>query len=329
MSIRRLIQGGAAAVAGLFLITPLASVPRAQTAKPSGKTWTMPRTPWGHPDLTGTYTNSTVVPLERPAEYKDKPELTDAEVEQRVQKYKDTLWGKRAGDTGFYNDFWWEWGKDAKRTSLVVDPPDGKVPWTADGLAENQAFYTQSLKQETYEEFNIFDRCVSRGMPGAMMPGFYNHFYEIMQTPDTVVLLIEMIHDIRVIPLNAKKPPLHANIKSYLGDSRGRWEGDTLVVETTNFNDAVTTQATTYFGVGSDMKMVERFTRTSEDMIDYRFTVSSPSKFTRPWTAAIPFWKSNDRMFEYACHEGNHAMEHSLKGQRYMEKEGLLPPAKK
>jgi hypothetical protein len=313
------------ALVALFLLTPLASVPEAQTtAKPGAGKWTMPRTSWGHPDLQGLYSNSTVVPLERPAEYKDKPELTDAEVEGRVKKYRDQLWGKREGDTGFYNEFWWEWGKDVRRTSLIVDPPDGKLPWTPGALAANKAFMTQSLKQETYEEFNIFDRCISRGLPGAMMPGFYNHFYEIMQTPDYVVLLIEMVHDVRAIALNSKKPPLPPNVKSYLGDSRGRWEGDTLVVETTNVNDAVTTSGATYFGVGSDLKLVERFTRASEDMIDYRFTVHSPSKFTRPWTAAIPLWKSNERMFEYACHEGNHAMQNSLKGQRFMEKEGLL-----
>lgn len=324
MNVRRLTLAGLAAVATLFFIRPLASVPQAQTAKPpSGKSWTMPRTPWGHPDLAGTYSNSTVVPLERPAEFKDKPELTDAEVEERVQKYKDTLWGKRAGDTGFYNDFWWEWGKDAKRTSLVIDPPDGKVPWTPDALAKNKQATVQSMAWETYEEANIFDRCISRGLPGAMMPGFYNHFYEIMQTPDAVVLLIEMIHDVRVIPLNSKRPSLPSNIKSYLGDSRGRWEGDTLVVETTNVGDGVTTSGATFFGVGNDLKLVERFTRTSDEMIDYRFTVTSPSKFTKPWTAAIPFWRSAERMFEYACHEGNHAMSNSLKGTRYMEKEGL------
>jgi hypothetical protein len=203
----------------------------------------------------------------------------------------------------------------------VVDPPDGKLPWAPDALAKNKAAMTQSLKQETYEEFNIFDRCISRGMPGAMMPGFYNHFYEIMQTPDAVVLLIEMIHDVRVIPLNNKRPPLHSNIKAYLGDSRGRWEGDTLVVETTNVGDGVTTSGATFFGVGSDLKMVERFTRMSDDMIDYRFTVTSSSKFTRPWTVAIPFWRSSERMFEYACHEGNKAMPNSLVGARYMEKE--------
>jgi hypothetical protein len=284
-------------------------------AKKSSKKWTLPRTSWGDPDLTGVYTNSTVVPLERPAEYAGKPELTDAEVAERAKKYHDTLFAQRAGDTGFYNDFWWEWGKDVKRTSLIVDPPDGKLPVKPEAAERMKATKARYSLQESYTDFNPFDRCITRSLPGEMMPGFYNHFYEIVQTPQSVAVYIELIHDVRIIPLD-KRPHIDSSVRQWLGDSRGHWEGDTLVVDTTNFNDKVTDNAVTYFGAGSDLHLVERFTRSGPNTIDYQFTVEAPSMFTRPWTASIPLQKSDQKLFEYACHEGNYAMPNSLSGAR-------------
>jgi len=320
---RLLLSAAAAVSVHLVALSGVAAgqAPKSQAAgAPSklSKPWTPPRTPWGHPDISGTYSNSTVVPLERPANMAGKAELTDAEVAERAKTYRDTLFAKRAGDTGFYNDFWWEWGKDVKRTSLIVDPPDGKLPMTEKAVEQGKTAMRRASLQASPEDFNAFDRCITRSLPGAMMPGFYNHYYEIFQTPDYVVLRIELIHDVRIIPLD-NRPHLGPAIRQWLGDSRGHWEGNTLVVETTNLNDKVTDRGPTFFGVGSEMKLIERFTRTDADSIDYRFTVEAPGTFTRPWTAAIPMWKSDLQVFEYACHEGNYAMPHSLSGARAVE----------
>ncbi len=308
------------AVAFVLASSPAAGqAPAGRTPGAAAKKWTAPRTPWGHPDLQGTYTNNTVVPLERPAQYKDQAELTEAEVAARFKQHRDTLFATRAGDTGFYNDFWFEWGKDVSRTSLIVDPPDGKLPFSPEGQARSkEALRRFFARPATYEDLNIFDRCITRSLPGAMLPGFYNHYYQIFQTPDYVVLMVEMIHDVRIIPLKSE-PHLSPNIRLWMGDSRGRWEGDTLVVETTNMTDKVKGNATTYFGVGADLRLVERFTRVDENTVDYRFTVEGPSSFTKPWTASIPLWRTKDKIFEYACHEGNHAMPNSLSGARAEE----------
>jgi hypothetical protein len=309
-----------AALLGLQLVLPgsaIGQTPKAQTSPNTTKGWTPPRTPWGHPDISGTFSNVTIVPLERPANFGSKAELTDAEVAERVKTYKDTLFAKREGDTGFYNDFWWEWGKDVKRTSLIVDPPDGRLPLTPQARAQADAALARFARPSPAgpEDLNSFDRCITRSMPGSMLPGFYNHNYEIFQTPEYVVLRMEMIHDVRIIPLD-NRPHLGSNIRQWLGDSRGHWEGNTLVVETTNLNDKVTDHGPTYFGAGRELRLVERLTRVDADTVDYRFTVEAPSMFTKPWTAAIPLYKIDSPIFEYACHEGNYAMPHSLSGAR-------------
>ncbi len=284
------------------------------------------RTPWGDPDLQGMWSNSTIVPLQRPDDLKGKDSLTDKEVEERFQQHRQLLWGKREGDTGFYNEFWWEWGKDSNRTSLIVDPPDGKLPPLtpqAQELAKRRRLANMAEGSEgepvpppaSWLDLNSFDRCISRGLPGAMMPGFYGHYYEILQVPGYVVIHMEHIHDSRVIPLRGA-PHLGQGIRQWLGDARGRWEGDTLVVETTNFNGKVTDRAATVFGAGDDLRLVERFRRAGGDTIDYQYTVTSPSTFTRPWTAVIPFHRVQEKVMEYACHEGNYAMRNILSGAR-------------
>jgi hypothetical protein len=291
-------------------------------AKPTPSTWKAPRTPWGHPDLQGIYSNSTIVPLERPANMKDKAELSDEEVKKRFDEHRGRLFNPKTGGTGFYNEFWWEWGKDANRTSMVIDPPDGKIPWSP----QAQERMKSSMKRfgglpGTWVDLNILDRCITRSMPGTMMPGFYNHYYHILQTPTHVAIKMELLNDTRIIPID-NMPHVGQNIRQWLGDARGHWEGDTLVVETTNMTDKLDTQTSaTYFSVASDMKMTERFRRVDPDTIDYTFTIESPSSFSRPWTAAIPLWKTTDQMFEYACHEGNYAMPNSLSGARYEEAE--------
>jgi hypothetical protein len=282
------------------------------------------RTPWGHPDLQGVWTNSTTTPLERPADLADKPVLTDEERRVRDADVAARVSFDRAGSlpgVGAYNEFWMERGALNHRTSLVIDPPDGKIPAMTDaGQARARALAAarKASPNESYETLNAYDRCISRSLPGAMLPGFYNHNYQIVQTRDYVVILIEMIHDARIIPLDGR-PHTSAAIRSWLGDSRGRWEGDTLVIETRNVNDKAFERGV-MFGVGSDLQLTERFRRTGADSMDYQFTVNAPGVFTRPWTVATPMARIDGSIYEYACHEGNYSVPNILKGARAQEK---------
>ena len=281
-----------------------------------------PRTPWGDPDLQGLWTNTTTTPLERPDDV-DAGEVLSAE--ERASRDAAGLVSREArgnepgtGETGSYNNFWVERGVQMARTSLIVDPPDGKLP-----LTPAEAAYRPS--RESYrdreaagpEDRNLYERCISRGLPGAMMPGFYNHNYQIMQIPGYVVIYVEMIHDARIIPLDGR-PHADARISQWLGDSRGRWEGDTLVVETTNLTP-VNGRARTVFGGTRTTRLVERFTRTGEDSIDYEYTLTDPAEYTRPWTASIPMTTLDGSLYEYACHEGNYGLENILLGARAIE----------
>jgi hypothetical protein len=290
----------------------------------SASTSSAPRTPWGHPDLQGVWTNSTTTPLERPADLADKPILTEEERRTRDKEVASRVSFDRAGSlpgVGAYNEFWMERGALNLRTSLVIDPPDGKIPaMTAAGQARASALAAdrKARRDESYETLTAYDRCISRSLPGAMLPGFYNHNYQIVQTRDYVVIVVEMIHDARIVPLDGR-PHANAAIRSWLGDSRGRWDGDTLVIETTNVNDKVFDRGV-LFGVGSDLQLTERFKRTGGNTIDYEFTVNSPSVFTRPWTVATPMAKIDGPIYEYACHEGNHSVPNILKGARAQEK---------
>ena len=179
------------------------------------------------------------------------------------------------------------------------------------------------MRFESWEDFNVYDRCITRGLPGAMMPGFYNHNYLILQTPDYVAIAVEMIHDIRIIPLDGRSH-LSPTVRQWLGDSRAHWEGNTLVVETTNFNDKVQRRRGSFplvvFGGDEQLRLVERFTRIDADTIDYRFTVTDPTVWEGPWTAAIPMTVLDGSLYEYACHEGNYAVPNALAGSRAEEK---------
>jgi len=282
-----------------------------------------PTTAWGDPDLQGVWNNNTVVPLQRPDAVSDRETLTEEEVAQRQQANSEQFFGEREGDTGFYNEFWFEYGRDTNRTSLVVEPATGKLPAMTPEAQEALGALMQLRRRSTtapddYSDMSVYDRCITRGLPGAMMPGFYNHNYHIMQTPDHVVLVVEMIHDARIIPIDGR-PHASDGVRQWLGDSRGHWEGNTLVVETTNFNNKVTEMGlyvATVFGTGENLRLIERFTRVDENTIDYRFTVEDPTTFTESWTAAIPLNRFDGTLFEYACHEGNYAMPNMLAGAR-------------
>jgi len=306
----------------------LAGSPAAQVTVSGGQraasASSVPRTPWGHPDLQGVWTNSTTTPLERPADLAEKAVLTEEERRVRDAEVASRVSFDRASSlpgVGAYNEFWMERGALNHRTSLVIDPPDGKIPaMTAAGQARASALAAdrKAKRDESYETLTAYDRCISRSLPGAMLPGFYNHNYQIVQTRDYVVIVVEMIHDARIVPLDGR-PHVNAAVRSWLGDSRGRWEGDTLVIDTKNVNDKVFERGV-LFGVGSDLVLTERFRRTGANAIDYEFTVNAPSVFTRPWTVATPMARIDGSIFEYACHEGNYSVPNILKGARAQEK---------
>jgi len=268
------------------------------------------QTPWGHPDLQGTWSNSTTTPMERPADLEGREFLTE---EERAARNPDSGFSTEIPSeimpTGAYNDFWLEQGELSTQTSLIVDPPDGRYPPLTPEAERRRREQRGSFANggfSSWEDFSTYDRCLTRGMPGAMSPGFYNHNYQIFQTPDHVVILVEMIHDARVIPLGGRAS-LSQEAEQWLGDSRGRWEGDTLVIETTNLP-------------ASDRHVIERLTRVDSDTIDYRITVTDPAEWTGAWTAAMPMSAIEGPLFEYACHEGNYAVPNMLAGSRADER---------
>jgi len=305
-----------------------------QAAKPSapanGGTGKVRRTPWGHPDLQGTWTNATTTPLERPAQFAGKDRLTDEERRQldaRAAQGADRA--PRKGDTGAYNSFWLDNGTALNQTSLIVDPPDGKLPpLTPEAKKREEALEIARREPAgSWEDLNLFERCLTRGMPGAMMPGFYNHNYQILQNPTYVAFQVEM-SGYRIVPIDGRSH-VSPTIRQWLGDSRGRWDGDTLVVETTNLTDRVheRRRSNTVFGGSGQMTLVERFTRLDDNTIDYRFTVTDPATFTRPWTASIPMQKIDSPIFEYGCHEANYSLPNILRGARLMERENAGAPS--
>jgi len=287
----------------------------------------VPRTSWGHPDLQGTWSTATITPFERPSEFAGKEFLTKeeaAEFERRTleRTNRDNRDGTADADLArAYNDFWWDSGTrvvPSRRTSLVVDPPDGRVPSLTAEAQQRIAAAAEVRKQrgpaDHPEDRNLWERCITRGMPNVMLPQVYNGNYEIIQTTDHVVIVAEMIHDARIIPIDGRKHRPQT-IRQLLGDSIGWWEGDTLVVETTNF-----TNKTNYRGAGDQLRLVERFTRTAPDVLTYRVTIDDPTTFTRPWTVELPAVPSDGRIYEYACHEANYGLEGILSGHRAEEK---------
>ena len=288
----------------------------------SGQAWNTPRLPWGHPDLQGIWNSSTITPLERPAQYANKPFLTEAEVREIeqanfVNNNRDRRDGGAAADVArAYNDAWWDSGSrivPTRRTSLVIDPPDGRVPALTPEAQARQAAAAELRRQrgpaDNPEDRSLWERCITRGVPNVMLSGPYNNNYQIIQTKDHVIILAEMIHDARIVPLD--KPHLPSQLKFLMGDSVGHFEGDTLVVETTNF-----TERTSYRGANVNLKLVERFTRTAPDILTYQVTVHDPTTFTRPWTIELPSRLDKGPIYEYACHEGNHGLEGILRGGR-------------
>ena len=287
-----------------------------------------PRTAWGAPDLRGIWDFRTITPLERPDELAGKEVLADREAaefqkKRRKERNNDQRPEKAADDVGrAYNDFWLDYGDsltEDKRTSLIVDPPERKIPTLTPAGQVRADERKQVMERPAHgpEDRGAFERCLlgfNAGPP--MHPSGYNNNVQIFQTPDSVALLIEMVHDVRVVPLDGRAH-LPENMRQWKGDSRGRWEGDTLVVETRNF-----TEATSFRGSGPNMHLIERFTRLSPDRLLYEFTIDDSESFTKPWTVAVPMKKTDQPIYEYACHEGNYSMENMLAGARAQEKAG-------
>ncbi|HWW82369.1 MAG TPA: hypothetical protein VNZ26_02140 [Vicinamibacterales bacterium] len=295
------------------------------------------RTPWGDPDLQGIWSNATTTPLERPSQFAGKETLSSEEADEidRVQSQaRSTDNAPKAGDPGTYNEGWWERGKLLKQTALVVDPADGRIPGLtpqAQQSADARAAATSKRgPADSWEDRNLHERCILyHGVPP--LPTGYNNNYHIVQTREYVAILHEMIHEIRLIPLDGR-PHVGSGIRQWMGDSRGHWEGDTLVVDTTNFNVAAgglyELSRTNLRGTGETLHVVERFTRRGPDEIDYRFTVDDARTFSRSWSGSIPMSKIDGPIFEYACHEGNYAMTDMLKGARAEESAGAAKKSK-
>jgi hypothetical protein len=325
MTSRSLVVAGVTAFACLL---PLgAGAQGAAKSKPAAttKAAASPKTPWGDADLQGIWTNTTTTPLERLPEASEKAVLTEAEREtlsrQVAARLDQDKPPAQAGAVVPYNEFWYERGVLTNQTSLIIDPPDGRLPaLTAEGQKRMAAVQgvRKSGAADSWLDRSAYDRCITRGMPGAMMPGFYNHNYQILQAPGYVAIVVEMIHDARIIPLD-NRPHLPSDIRQWLGDSRGHFEGNTLVVETTNLTDKIFERGAAT-GFGDKVKMVEKFTRVGADRIDYQFTIEDPTTFTKPWTASTPMAKIQGPLYEYACHEGNYAMSGILGGARADEK---------
>jgi hypothetical protein len=321
------------ALIGILVVAaaaPLIGQTPSSPAKPKvAKGWTPPRTADGQPDLQGVWNFSTLTPLERTAEFAGKAFLTDEEGKQFEQRTiqrnnRDVRDQSAEADVnGAYNEFWFNRGVRAARvngktpTSLIVDPADGKIPaLTPDGQkrAAARADARREHPADGPEDRSLGERCLLFSAGPPMLPGPYNNFVQLFQTRDHVVIFTEMIHDARIVPL-AGRPHAAPGIRSLLGDSRGRWDGDTLVVETTNFTDKTNVR-----GSGERLRLTERFTRAGADTLLYEFTVDDPASFTKPWTAVIPMAKTDDLIYEYACHEANYAMQGILRGARSGEK---------
>jgi len=299
-------------VFAIVLVTSIAAAAQSKQDTP-------PRTADGRPDLQATWDFAQLTPFERPSEFADKTTVTDEEAEEFAQRRvetsdKDRRDGGAAADVErAYNDFWWDFGRRiARQPSLVVDPADGRVPALVPAAQKRIA--DRRGKFDNPEERPLAERCIlgfNSGPP--MVPSAYNNNVQIVQTRDRVLILNEMIHSARIVDLT-RREHMPQSIRFLTGDAIGRWDGDTLVVDTTNFS-----LEGGFRGATTKLHLVERFTRESPDTLRYEFTVDDPDTWTRPWSASIPMTRTDERMFEYACHEGNYAMEHMLAGARVEE----------
>jgi hypothetical protein len=331
---RSLARGALFSVLAVLVASTTVSL-RGQTHGESSKGWTPPRTPDGHADLQGVWANNTATPLERPVEFAGKPLLTDGELavlKQRAARLfdgsGDAAFGDSVyravlgsndrfkstdGETGDYNQFWLPDREFEKRTSLITDPADGRLPPRAAEAQQRAAARAEAARGHSAdgpESRSLSERCITFGVP--RIQAAYMSYYRIVQNPEYVVIQMETIHDARVIPLDGRPP---TGIPQYLGESRGHWEGDTLVVNTASFSPK-----SNFMGSSDKLRLTERFTRVAPNTLEYQFTVDDKTTWTRPWTAMIPLRHTDEQLFEYACHEGNYGIAGILAGARAEER---------
>jgi hypothetical protein len=343
-------------VAGVTAIMSLSQQPASAQAQPKSSTeknWTLPRTSAGQPDLQGIWANNNATPLERPKELAARARLTDQEVAAMKKKAAELYNGKGDasfgddifqtvlasikgtesgphkkgatefdGGTGDYSSEWIVSREWDNRTSLITDPPDGRLPpLTPEGKKRQEAAFAALMRPAASPADRMLsERCITYGSP-QLIAG-YQSYYQIFQTADAVVIMTEMIHDVRIIPLDGR-PHVASNIHNWFGDSRGHWEGDTLVIDTTNY------KAQSFMPESSEkLHVIERLTRTGPEMLKYEITIDDPATWTKPWSLMIPLRHSADPIFEYACHEGNIGMQGILAGARAEEKAAAQAAAK-
>lgn len=301
----------------------------------SAQDYVVPHTTDGQPDLQGLWTNDTITPMERPASLEGREFLTpeeiarmEANVTQRREFADNNIVVEQGGSLGSYNQIWLDSGDtvlSTGQTSLIVDPSNGRAPIRESAAAVRDYYFAHI--EDDYVYHTVWDRCLTRGVPGSMLPAGYNNAYRFIQTPDTFTIVHEMIHDVRVIHLN-KEEHIDDRVKLYMGDSVARWEGDTLVVETTNYNDRGMIASSSAGGrlkgvpITENLHVVERFTRVNEGTIIWSATITDPEIYTQPFTISMPLTRDNEYvMYEYACHEGNYAVPNTLSAGRAKDRQ--------
>ena len=315
-----------------------AVIPMASFVSAQSQDYIVPRTPDGQPDLQGLWTNDTITPMERPASLQGRAFLTEDEItamEENLAERRtfadDNIEVTVGGNVGGYNQIWLDSGDtvlSTGQTSLIVDPPNGRAPLRESAAAIRDYYFAHV--EDDYVYSTVWDRCLTRGVPGSMLPAGYNNAYRFIQTADTFTIVHEMIHDVRVIHLN-KEEHIDDKVKLYMGDSVARWEGDTLVVETANYNDRGMIASSSAGArlkavpVTEDLNVVERFTRVSEGTIIWSATITDPEIYTQPFTISMPLTRDDEYvMYEYACHEGNYAIPNILNAGRAKEQQAQL-----
>ena len=313
-------------------------IPMASFVSAQSQDYIVPRTPDGQPDLQGLWTNDTITPMERPASLQGRAFLTEDEItamEENLAERRtfadDNIEVTVGGNVGGYNQIWLDSGDtvlSTGQTSLIVDPPNGRAPLRESAAAIRDYYFAHV--EDDYIYSTVWDRCLTRGVPGSMLPAGYNNAYRFIQTADTFTIVHEMIHDVRVIHLN-KEEHIDDKVKLYMGDSVARWEGDTLVVETANYNDRGMIASSSAGArlkavpVTEDLNVVERFTRVSEGTIIWSATITDPEIYTQPFTISMPLTRDDEYvMYEYACHEGNYAIPNILNAGRTKDQQAQL-----
>jgi hypothetical protein len=296
-----------------------------------------PRTPWGDPDLTGMWPIDKLngTPVQRPQSFGDRRYLTDQEYTERVERLQtlNARYDEEIAANKMGNGHWAEMGQPNRLTSLIMEPADGRLPPLTPEGERRSATMTSSWSDISFDEvadFNALDRCITRGLPASMFPFMYNSGIEIVQAPGYVVIRLELVHETRLVPLD-NRPPLSGEIVQWLGDSRGHFEGDTLVIETGNFNGETPMLIVGPGGkpipTSRDLRVLERLTRTAVDTIDYEIAVEDPIVLTKPWKASFPLQRDNAyRMFEYACHEDNSAIRNLIQTSQFARQTASSTP---